>query len=389
MDIKELTNVKAQAPPLRLYLDTQPLVASQWPSASADLHALVAVAKSAGVPVIIPSAVEMELEAQFIREYREKQQAVSAAVRKLDQHRRRAGLASVAAPATPTDEEIRASYRVAVDTSKAFLAINSIALSSRSAAEYFQDLLFRQAPFSPSGAGLGDAMITWSVIDDLISVGGGTTGLLVSADKDYSGVSDLAAKAGVSLTVMAIPDADKHLIGRLATDLAERYEITYDELNRLIKEQFRRVEHFVTSNLEVPASSLGFFFDTPRTIERIEILAISRIHTKPQLWQEIPVDAVVEVTIVLKVALHVEVSAWPKTEPTMLRVGETQDRHETSITVPMGPVKESRVFERDVEVTASVTRGQAGFEKLALKDAKLKSSPASLEGLLRAIEPQS
>ena len=94
--------------PLRVYLDTQPLSASQWPKASVALQNLVSLAARVRVQSFVPTAVENE--AQYFRDYREKLQQLASAQTRLNQHHIRVGITDAGFPSGPKDDEVLTRY---------------------------------------------------------------------------------------------------------------------------------------------------------------------------------------------------------------------------------------------------------------------------------------
>src|SRR5438874_427357 len=138
----------------RIYLDSVPLTASRWPHVSAALRNLLELAADFKLPVIIPAPVDWEQEAQFQREY------------------------------VGAQKRFRDAYRKAVAAAKDREHIQTIPLTSCSLEELFRLLLNRERPFDEKGRGLGDAVILFSVIDDLRARN--ERGVLVTGDGDYS-----------------------------------------------------------------------------------------------------------------------------------------------------------------------------------------------------------
>lgn len=183
----------------RLYLDTNILRSSRWPSVSARLAGIVELAKNFGVRILIPQAVEDEREAQWIRDVGKAYDGLKKPTKELSGQL--AVIAdAVAMPPKPDFENLREQYRAASVRARGNLGIDLAPTTARTAGELFQFAIRHKAPFKEVGGhvtGFQDAVIFFSAVDDTRQSGEPICALF-SEDDDFVKAAPLATLSGIT-----------------------------------------------------------------------------------------------------------------------------------------------------------------------------------------------
>ena len=156
--------------------------------------------------------------------------------------RRRVSSAESEAPAV-SSEELAAAYDAAEERTVARWGMRVCDITSRDAAAFFQLALDQRPPFGPEkDTGYKDAVILFSVIDDLIARP--ESALLVAEDRDFKGVnlSNLLTTTGAELTVDSAAGVQRTLATYLS--VTQSFERVRDG------ETARRAVEAVRDNLE-------------------------------------------------------------------------------------------------------------------------------------------
>jgi PIN domain len=166
----------------RIYLDTEPLVASLWPRVSRELDNLIFVASINNTEVFIPEPVEAELQARFVRDLGGFLQQANRGFDNLSQHVLRAGITSEEL-GLPNRDEVVNRYRESSHIAKTKYTIKSSPVTSRSTEELFQMAAEGRGPFNWEKKGFKDAVISLSVIDHMLATP--ITSAFVSRDRAF------------------------------------------------------------------------------------------------------------------------------------------------------------------------------------------------------------
>jgi len=358
-----------------LYLDSEPLRGSRWPNISVELSNLLRLARRLEVNLNLPVAVEMELEAQYMRDFRELHQTVEG---KLKSHLRRAGLDD--ALALRSDEELLAAYRAAAASSRGNEGLQSVPLSAWPASDYFDLLLKRDPPFSQDGRGFGDAVILLSVVDHIRTIRD-ASGVIISADRRFGEAGRLTARLGVELEILSLDAAYKKMIDELSEILGQRFAADYVALLTFVQGHADEIKAYVARNVAFPAISLGFLFTTPESVDEIESVQIERVITEPELWrQQLEPGQQLTIRIAARARVLVTVRSWPAGPTRILRIG--QEAEEMPAAGSLESSTNQRTIEREIEIDATVLRvDHATYTDLRLRGARLKDTPTGLAGL--------
>src|SRR5262249_27818984 len=187
----------------RLYFDSDVLIAAGWPRLSADLENLLEVSAASGIAVLLPAAVEVELERRWQRELDEKANAVRSKVQAVEAHFRGIGTSEIIIN-LPDGVKALDNYIAIVNKLKAKYRLTTVKFTERPVADIFRMAADRHPPFKPGkdDVGFRDAVIFLSVLDDLMGTKN-QVGALVSRDDVFhdSRIITFAAAAGVTLRV--------------------------------------------------------------------------------------------------------------------------------------------------------------------------------------------
>jgi hypothetical protein len=269
----------------RIYLDSNILIASNWPKLSAELENFFDLALLLDVKIVLPEALEIELEEHWIRNL-----------------------------------------------------VDVIAITSRPISQLFRMAARHEAPFKEEGSGFQDAIIYLSVIDDLAQ-GSEHIGALVSQDSIFKTKKDelvgLAKSSSVELNLYhSVQEITEVLRTRLRTEMIKDWEdrnrLVANALNRRLKE----IERFVSENLEISEAEFGLGVKLVE-FKGFRIKEMTNIQTpvirKPDEPEKISFDLELEIDVAAEKRLIPAVPPAPR-----VRVGEK--------TPPPGPVRFGDIF---------------------------------------------
>ena len=184
----------------RLYLDATVLRKSNWPHISAELSFLLESARNFGFGVLIPEAVEIEREAQWLRDLVAATQKLDSAADKLSMSLEAVSAARVEIGVRNVDA-LRTAFRAQSDAAKATHRIRTAAITTRPISEFLRLAVERTPPFQIAGdkvTGFQDTVILLSIIDEAKAAGVDHCGI-VSDDDVFSKVRHLTEREGISL----------------------------------------------------------------------------------------------------------------------------------------------------------------------------------------------
>lgn len=153
---------------MRIYLDTNILLAEGWPRISVKLREMLTLARGSQISVVLPEAVEREVKAHWLRDLEEQLTELTAAERHFG-----ALTSNIGWDAEPTTKELfdldsaGDKYIEVVDKLKSEWCIISAPLNPVPLDGLFQMAITKQPPFEDRGTGFQDAVILLSAIEDL------------------------------------------------------------------------------------------------------------------------------------------------------------------------------------------------------------------------------
>lgn len=274
-----------------IFLDTEPLIKSGWPSLSSTLKTIAERSLQLGITVFIPDAVEAEIEEHLIRDYNKLFEDISSAVRKAN---RQFGYLSGEefSVALPSPSRLRERYRQASQASRTECGIKTVPFGHATLESVFKRAIERQPPFEEKGGGvvgLQDTTIFLSIVE-FLGERVSQQGAIVSADAIYS-------KARSSLQEWALLLGGKvefHTLEQISTLIEGEW---VDGLDPRVKEAFDRdlehasgelrkrmelIELFLKHKLMIPQSpaiSLSYVFGIPRAVSSLELVDIQNLNT--------------------------------------------------------------------------------------------------------------
>ena len=178
-----------------LYLETEILVRSNWPSETHPLQSVLVLASRWGMRIFLPAPVECQIEARCLRKYEESTSILNGAVKKTSQLLRPLG--RTADVDCLKKEEFCREYRGLVTRIKVALKIEVIPFSSHGVQDFFDLAIHYQLPFEPGqeGKGFQDAVILASVLEHL-SKNKDVSGVLITMDKVFEKVQRESFRKG-------------------------------------------------------------------------------------------------------------------------------------------------------------------------------------------------
>jgi hypothetical protein len=281
-----------------VYLDTEVLRSQHWPQISAKLKSLFKYAKLLNFQVVIPLAVEMECEQQWLTNFTLHTTEMRKAHREI---KRMASAAGIDFPelSVPAIEEIRSAYRTTVESHRREYSIQSIAFAELTLAELFSLAILRKPPFADTAKGLvgfQDTVILQSVIDDIIR-NQSITAVFVSKDDIFGSMSveRLRHVAGIDGLI-------KYLDTKYQTaqqeKLREWYEVEQSKATEALKQQVDKMKNFINeevSSTTVMAASKEHVHDI------IGLKLIRVIDVRPQPLHERDKDKAVRLSATVMV----------------------------------------------------------------------------------------
>ena len=156
-----------------VYLDTEPLKASEWPATSQQLRRLRDAANDAKASLVIPAPVIEELRQQFV----EAIEHLAPMMRRLE------GLAGA-----PSKASLCSHYEISSELAVRELGAEVAATTDRPVQHFMSEAAQRRLPFHPAGkakdAGFKDSVIWWTCLDHFRR-SGFQSAVLVSANPDF------------------------------------------------------------------------------------------------------------------------------------------------------------------------------------------------------------
>jgi hypothetical protein len=196
----------ASAPLKRVYFDTNILF--HWPHIPNNVRSIFGVAKWVGAELYMPTVVESELEAQYVREVDAVYGSLASNWKTLDAlcH----GVIAVDLNGSrPSTDDLRESFRVTSEQLKTYYGLSNIPLTTVTLDTFVDMAINRRAPFEEyevasrktQVVGLQDAAILFSIIDHMKTAQEGDRCALVSEDGIFhkAETRKLLENAGVKL----------------------------------------------------------------------------------------------------------------------------------------------------------------------------------------------
>ena len=370
-----------------VYLDTNILIASNWPKLSAALENLFELAQVLAVKVLVPEAVEAELEQHWIRNLDKKYNGIDRTIKDFENYLTEAERSDIKL-ALPDKEKALASYRRRVDEIKKIWELESLPVTTRSTTELFRMAARRDAPFKEEGAGFQDAVIYLSVIDDLAR-SPKRIGALVSQDSIFKSKKDELVESAKSSEVAleiyhSLQDVIDALLQRLRAEMIREWEERKRKVENELKNQMPQIEYFIDAKLELSYDELGF---GERLIEikgfevkdlrnvRIPIVRKSAEPEKISFELELELDVVIEKMLAPSTVIS----------PPSVKVGAKAPPAEEIIFAQVFPPPkiEEYIIPWSVEVEAEVPAGDTEYKSIELSSLVSKGSGPKGLGLSR------
>jgi PIN domain-containing protein len=388
----------------RIYLDSQPLRAGNWPLVSAKLQTVLQLAAAHGVCVCIPVPVESELEAQWFRDYEERVAQLRNRVSDFNKSVRALHPAIDLKPEI-SEVETRSGYHAAVANAKQQWSIQTVPMVECAVRDVFEMALKGGAPFKKNkgDSGFKDAVIFLSVMADLRRHSG-SVGAFLTADRDFA-AEELSSLAGVSGVCLKFFKAPEELEKLFKSELTKQYVEEWEQAKTWVAEQLEKrsseIVQFLSANLRLTDYDFVGPFRVIR-IDAIKEVSVGKIYIPhPSAWEQ---GKAVDVTFDASVTLSVTVERVSMRPPRTLEVGgqesgdeETQaffDYLRPHPEMPdFGQLEQTKGFTIDAKGTLLADDGTFNFQFLSVRQ-NLEIFRSELRkkvfapplGLLKAIE---
>jgi hypothetical protein len=366
----------------RLYLDSNVLIASNWPNLSGVLESIFTLADIFRVEVYLPKAVEAELEAHWLRIFREKCFRVNKASAEVNKYLDELGEKEVSLNVA-TEQQAMAAYSKKVEQIKSVWNIRNVPVTSRSVDELFEIVVRQFSPFNEGDIGFKDAVIYFSIIDHL-KADAAHVGAFVSADRIFLDVRirGLAKAAAVSLDVYTdLGDLHTELTNRLEQAIRVGWDKDKQRAGASLKSKEAEIEKFITENLELGEFDLGLGTKLV-AVQTLQVRDITNVQTPPPIERKEnePVKLSFDVEIELKALVEQSISLY---QPSRLKVGqEAQQRQIAGVFEMLRPVQENQFLNWRVEVEAVSPAGDKEYTKIQLLAVRSKGRVLRLRDVM-------
>jgi hypothetical protein len=329
-----------------IYLESSILVTAGWPRPSTELTNLMHMARMHGVGVIMPLAVEMELEERWIRETEQTGKEIAGRVGNFNRQTRNC-LPSINVE-LPGTAELRRQYRERIQTIKEGFLITVIPLSSRSLEVLYEMATKLIPPFEAKGVGFKDAVILFSVLDHL-EANPEHQGALIAGDQMFDKALGFFPPVNGRIQVYKeIKEVYGILLERMTRRYFEAWQEDRREIKSILERRITELQQFIESNLEFYTSQLPGLVQSVKSIEISDIKedTVQAPIPRPKNGEE------VQLSFEVGVKLHAVVTKFPSIGQRPLRVGEVV---QVGAEILSGPREEEETLDQTVKVEASAS----------------------------------
>lgn len=360
----------------RIYFDANPLIAAEWPRLSAKLEEVLQLAQIFRVALLLPQAVELELEEHWLREFDKKHDEVVSRMEKLEKHTANVVTDRATLPLLDRNR-VRSEYRAKVQALKEKWAIETVPLTSRSLDEVFRMSVRRDPPFREEGKGFQDAVILLSVIDHLRDASG-QVGAFISQNTDFKGPEaiKLAISVGVQIRLYKTVDEILHvLVGQLQEVVRSNWEQEKQHVAEILNTMLPQIKRFIAENLEIPEWGLGLIGKLV-AVPQIDVACIKSVQVPLPFGQEAS-QPIRRISFETEVNLYIVMERFPLPTPRVVKVGEeilppSLEFLKALAEGPQEPKREEHVLQRAVEVEATATIMNNEYRDIQFVSARLK-----------------
>ena len=359
----------------RIYFDSSALIAEGWPSLSANLQRCLQLAEFFKVRTYMPRVVELELEAHWLRTFKERRQELESKLSRLNEHL----LVGKAEISIPNQDDVLGEYRGAVQKIRDAYKIATTPVAGVSLEQVLMMSIDRQAPFmADKDKGFQDALIILSILGELEGVS--EAAVFVTRDDAFSspGIQTLIQRKRVKLSVLRSAGVAADNLMQHLKDVLKRL---YRHESKLAKDAVllakERLEEFIGKHLEIPEDP--FALDSslpPGRIDMVPVIELSKIKkvvpaTRP--WEKKPGEKV-RLSIEAEVILEVLVRLLPEPVRRTLRVGKepVPGRLPGPLIADIFAKPEAMRVTKDVLIEASAMVLEASYTEIEFLSARLE-----------------
>ncbi len=360
----------------RAYFDTNVLVADNWPHLSTNLTEYFWQSDILKVRNFVPDLVERELEARWLRAFKQKVEELNRKTSDINRHLLRPTVEA----AVPSVEEAIANYRSIVQQIRQAHQIDSVPLPrTTNVAEFVRMAIERHPPFErEKEKGFQDAVILMSIVEHLQE--SPEPSILVSNDKIFGSpeIQDLLKARSMQLEVVrSIEEAGELLKKRLVHAVRKMTSASEEKVSNALLTMRGEINNFIAEKLEANQIWLSTDPYVPGTIKMIsaaELADIERIAMASAPWEQKPGQRV-EFSAEARVDLDLLVEVFPSTPSKPLRIGQPSvDLHLTALAeiVESGYSalsvlrRESLKVPKKIRIDGSAERTEDGYTNIYL-----------------------
>jgi hypothetical protein len=374
----------------RIYIDSNILIASNWPKLSAAVENFLDLALVLNVKVLLPEAVEVELEEHWLRNLDKKYAGVDRSIKDFENHLGEPEPNAIKLVLPDKDKSLEG-YRRRVLEVKDGWGLESIPIATRAISELLRMAARQDAPFKEEGAGFQDTVIYLSVIDDLKQKSD-CVGAFISQDAMFRNKKDalitLARSSGVDLEIYhSLQEIVVPLKERLRAEMIKDWGERNSRVEQALKAKLPDVEKFVSQNLELVDGDLGLGVKV-LDFKNLKVVELKNVRTPVVRKEKEPEKLSFELELELDVL--VEEAFIPSIAKSRIKVGEKASPPQPFRfgDIFAGPVVEERRIPWSVEVEGVVQADDADYKNIQFSSVLSKGTSLmglSLSNILRTL----
>jgi len=378
--------------PNAIYFDTNPILGAGWPNPSAQMLQVIAQTEKLGFVLALPEVVNKELERHRIRELIDERRKANSQIEAVNKKAYSLAHYDKLAP-LPTDAELQIGLRkLAADFTKRFRLVPQ---TGRPLSQFIDLAIAHAATFGEGGRGFQDAVILFSVLDDM-KAHGFAAAALVSEDKSFqsAGFVQVLKDYDVNLQVVTTLDKLEQVLQMHFNAIVREYfEQERKQLIDTFKARLQEIEDYLVKHLTVAPSDLKIW-GTVKRIEALHVISIENAHAtfdveepqKPKGESQKPKDpGRVKVSVDVKVNLILDIERYEPSPRERLKAAVMASPGDTPSYL-IGAAALSDSYECVAVVEAEATKTETAYSDISFIRAYLKSDTWNWLSLLRGLK---
>lgn len=348
------------------------MIRAAWPTPATGLLDVISQAEQLGITLGLPDLVHRELVEHWIRDLHERRQSLQSKTTEFND--RAVGVLTVATPARlPEPYTMREAVR---EYTKGFTErFRSVPTTRRPLEDFLTLAMARGATFSEGGKGFQDAVILWSILDDMVAQGY-KSAVIVSEDAAFknNGVFELATSVGRTLKIISKLDELEILLrDNLSVRRREFLAAEKKALIDAVRPHQAELEAFLTSNLALRKDDVS----APGVVRRTLALQVIEIENAHRAWswfkpKEQP-ESDNRISVDVRVAVRLEIEHFSPSEDPTFKVGDFHSPEYINLMASLrGPAITEHVCEVLVTVEAETEPADDGYGPIRFISVQVK-----------------